>query len=82
VVLPPNGFLIEGPAFVAFHARRWQGLSYDAPPLFTLRAVGGLSLATAPRARVFHGFGDPRIRWAGRELTVEREAVVSRRQEK
>ena len=35
VVLPPNGFIVEAPAFAAVHAQSWNGLHYDAPVMFT-----------------------------------------------
>lgn len=76
-VLPPGGFLIEAPTFVAFHALNWNGLAYAEAPLFTLRSVDGQPLARSRSVRVFHGFGDPRVRLAGRTLTVAKEEVVS-----
>ncbi|MBE3070258.1 MAG: hypothetical protein IMZ66_08480, partial [Planctomycetes bacterium] len=76
VVLPPYGFLVEGPTFVAFCATRFGGLTYGGPAMFTVRSVDGKPLAAGGRARVYHGFGDPRIRIAGGEHTVAKEAVV------
>jgi hypothetical protein len=76
VLLPPFGFVVEAPQFAAFHALSWNGLDYDSPVLFTLRAFGGGELASAQRIRVFHGFGDSRLRWRGSVLDVKREAVV------
>ena len=64
-VLPPGGFLIEAPTFVAFHALNWNGLAYADAPLFTLRSADGQPLARSRSVRVFHGFGDPRVRLAG-----------------
>lgn len=77
VTLPPYGFLIESPTFVAFHARNWNGLSYEAAPLFTLQSMDGQPLARAARVRVYHGFGDPRVKLGRRVQTVEKEVVVS-----
>jgi Family of unknown function (DUF5696) len=76
-VLPPGEFLIEAPTFVAFHALSWNGLAYANAPLFTLRSADGEPLARSRRVRVFHGFGDPRVRLAGATLTVAKEEVVS-----
>lgn len=76
-MLPPGGFLIEAPTFVAFHALSWNGLTYTDAPLVTLRSADGQPLARSRRVRVFHGFGDPRVRWAGGTLTVAKEEVVS-----
>jgi hypothetical protein len=75
-VLPPGGFLIEGPTFVAFYALTWNGLRYVDAPLFTLRSTDGKPLEHSHRVRVFHGFGDPRVRLAGKVRTVAREEVV------
>ncbi len=77
VVLPPFGFLVESPTFVAFHARNWNGVSYQAAPFFTLRSMDGQPLARAARVRVYHGFGDSRVKLARQIHTVEREAVLS-----
>jgi len=73
VRLPRYGFLVESPTFTAFHARSWNGLDYDAPVLFTLRSESGQSLARSSRVRVFHGFGDARLRWRDAVLEVEKE---------
>ncbi len=66
VILPRYGFLVESPAFTAFHASSWGGRRYEKPVLFTIRLEGG-------RMRIFHGFGDARLTWQGRELHVPRE---------
>jgi hypothetical protein len=66
VNLPTWGFLIESPRFTAFHATSWGGRDYDKPVLFTMRLDG-------KRTRIFHGFGDARLTWRGRELEVRRE---------
>jgi len=39
--------------------------------LFTIRQNGG-------RARIFHGFGDSRLAWQGREPDVRRETEVGK----
>jgi len=76
-VLPPGGFLIEAPTFVAFYARQWAGLSYDDAPLFTLRSTDGLPLARTKSIRAFHAFGDARVSVGGQTRTVAREEVVA-----
>ena len=76
VLLPPWGFVVEGPRFAAFLARRWNGRDYPEGALFTLRAEDGRDLSQARRVRVFHGFGDPRIDWRGTTHEVRREAVI------
>jgi hypothetical protein len=77
VLLPPYGFLIESPTFVAFHALSRSKLSYKNPPLFTLRSMDGLPLNRSTKIRVYHGFGDPRLRLGGATRTVEKEAMLS-----
>ena len=77
VVLPPYGFLVESPQFVAFHALEWGGLKYDSPTLFTLRSLDSKPLTASSRVRVFHAFGNNRIRWANREHSVDRETVIT-----
>lgn len=67
---------LEGPRFVAFHAKRWGGESYPDGALFTVRSLGGERLPEAKRIRVFHGFGGSAIRWKGKRLEVERESVI------
>jgi Domain of unknown function (DUF6259) len=69
VALPQCGFLIEAPRFVAFCATSWAGRQYEKPVLFTVRAEGR-------QTRIFHGFGDARLHWHGRELTVQRDATL------
>lgn len=69
VTLPTWGFLIESPQFVAFHATSWAGRDYDAPVLFTARM-------DAKHTRIFHGFGNARLNWHGRELEVRRETEL------
>jgi hypothetical protein len=76
-VLPAGGFLIEAPTFVAFHAFNWNGLRYTDAPLFTLRSTDGQPLGRSRQVRVFHGFGDPRIRVGGTVRSIAKEDVVS-----
>ena len=76
VVLPPFGFFAEGPTFVAFHARSWNGVSYDAPVLFTLRSQDGKPLSRSANVRVFHGFGDERIKLGRSIRSVRTETVI------
>lgn len=76
VELPPLGFVVEGPEFVAFHASCWSGLRYQDAPLFTLRSLDGQPLERSREVRVFHGFGDPRLVWRGRTLVVARETMA------
>lgn len=79
VVLPPFGFVADGPRLAAFHARRWGGEEYPGGALFALRSLDGEDLAASGRVRVFHGFGPPGIRWKGARREVPREAVLEAR---
>lgn len=75
--VPPCGFVIESPHFIAFCAVRYNGLEYATPTLFTARSLDGKPIAESTQVRVYHGFGDPRLRLAGRDLVVAREQTVS-----
>ncbi len=79
VVLPRWGFVIDGPRFAAFLARRWGGQEYADGALFTLRALGERDLDQSRRLRVFHAFGTPKIRWRDSTLDVQREKIVEPR---
>jgi len=76
VLLPPYGFVVESPSFVAFHAVNWGGLDYAQPALFTLRSLDGKPLRESRRVRVYHAFGDERIRWGDVTQSVRREEIV------
>ena len=78
VILPPGGLLVEAPNFAAFCALSWNGLTYDEPVLFTVRSPADQPLAHATEVRVFHGFGDPRLRWWDQTTNVLREAILTR----
>jgi hypothetical protein len=77
VVLPPYGFLVETPQFIAFHARNWKGLKFATPTLFTLRSLDGRPIASSRQVRVFHAFGDSQIRLRDKTVNVEKEATLS-----
>jgi hypothetical protein len=77
VVLPKYGFVAEAPDFVAFHASKWNGTEYKDPPLFTLRSLDGKPLAQSGRIRVFHAFGDSRIKLGSQTIEVTRETVYA-----
>ncbi len=76
VVLPPWGFVIDGPGLAAFHARQWNGRQYPDGALFVLQAIGGKSLDEPGPVHVFHGFGDARLAWRGKTHAVRREATI------
>jgi hypothetical protein len=76
VVLPPDGFVVEGRILAAFCATRWNGLDYAQPVLFVIRSQDGRPLNRSRAVRVFHGFGDARLRLGDRQFEVVREQVV------
>jgi len=77
--LPPFGFIIQSPTFVAFHAASFNGLRYDDPPLFTLSSLDDRPLSRSRRIRVFHGFGDSRVKLGDKVQVVAKEAVLPAR---
>ena len=79
VVLPQYGFVVWHPEFVAVHATQADGRTYPEPVLFTARSLDGKPLAQSGKARVYHGFGGPELKLAGKAVKVEREAVVALR---
>ena len=76
IELPPYGFLVESPGFVAFRARSWAGRRYENPPLFTLRSLDGKPLAQSRRIKVFHAMGDADLEMRGGVRPVLKEAVI------
>jgi hypothetical protein len=72
-VLPPNGFWVQHPFFVAFHASRAFGHSYATPALFTVRSLEGKLYLRAESVRIWHAFGPPEIRLGNRTFVVEKE---------
>ncbi|HET7213874.1 MAG TPA: hypothetical protein VFL79_09810 [Terriglobia bacterium] len=79
ITLPPNGFLVESPAFVAFHALAWNSILYSAAaaPLFTLRSMDGKALENSANVRVYHGFGDARLKFRDATRKIKREESLA-----
>jgi hypothetical protein len=75
VELPPGGFLVESPTFVAFHASSWAGTRYESLPLFTLRSLDRQPLARSHRVRAYHAFGSDRISLGKTAQVVKTELV-------
>jgi len=75
--VPPYGFIVESPTFVAFCATRYNGIEYNPPALFTARSLDGKPIAESSQVRIYHGFGSPRISLGGKTFEVQREAVVA-----
>jgi hypothetical protein len=78
IELPPYGFLVEGPTFVAFRAQNWSGHRYASAPLFTMRSLDGKPLSESRRIQVYHGFGDAELPFGGVVKSVVKEAVLER----
>ena len=75
--IPPYGFVIESPTFIAFCATKYNGIEYAGGALFTAHALDGKPLAQSARVRIFHGFGPSKISLCGKQFDVQREAEVS-----
>jgi hypothetical protein len=75
VILPPFGFLAESSTFVAFHALKWKGVEYQSPVLFTLRSLDKAPVSGSRQVRVYHAFGNDKIRIGQQTREVEREEV-------
>lgn len=76
VILPAWGFVVEGPRFLAFHARQWGGQDYNRGALFTARSLDDKNLEQSLRVRIFHAFGPSTIRWKGKDYDVRREQAI------
>jgi hypothetical protein len=76
LTLPPLGFVIDSPRFVAFYSRNWNGRTYDKLPLFTLRSLDDKLLTQSRKIRIFHAFGDEQIRLNTTLISVPREIIV------
>ncbi|MEN6424808.1 MAG: DUF6259 domain-containing protein [Phycisphaerales bacterium] len=75
-VLPPWGFVVENPRFVAFHAQSWNGHDYGDGALFTLRPTDNKPLKDSGSIRVFHAFGPATLSWRGKAYEVSREETI------
>ncbi|MCP4263394.1 MAG: hypothetical protein GY774_38690 [Planctomycetes bacterium] len=76
VVLPPWGFVIEGPRFTAFHALRWNKEQYPDGALFTLQTKDDKDLKNSNHIRVFHAFGPENLRWNNNIYKIKREQMI------
>ena len=76
-LLPPHGFLAVGSTFIAFHAKCHGGVAYPEGALFTIRALDGRPLHESRQIRVYHGFGDPKVRIGQHLVEVCREQVLA-----
>jgi len=73
--LPPLGFVIESPEFIAFHAKSWNGINYDNSTIFTIRSLDKKPINKSKKIRVFHGFGDSKIKIGKNIRSVNKEEI-------
>jgi len=73
VVLPPYGFYIRHPFFLAFCALEADGLVYDSPAFFTVRSLEGKMFLRAEQVRIYQGMEPGRISLGGRVFKVNGE---------
>jgi hypothetical protein len=78
IVLPPYGFIINSPAFIAFHSLTWEGLKYKKPVLFTIRSLDKQPISKSSKLRIFHGFGDSRLRLREKTYDIQRETLIKK----
>lgn len=55
-VLPRWGFLVESPAFVAFHAVEYRGISFSKPAMLVVRSKDGKPLRSSNDMHVYRVF--------------------------
>ncbi len=75
--VPAYGFIVDSPTYLAVCATRYRGLEYQTPTLFTARSLDGKPIAQSSQVRVYHGFGDARIKLGERVFEVGRESTVA-----
>lgn len=74
-MLPKSGFLAEGPTFITFHATRYRGIRYDGGALFTVRSLDGKTIAESGKIRIFHGFGENKVKVGKKVYHVDRQNI-------
>jgi len=47
---------------VAWNALSWNSLRYEAPVLFTLRSLDSLPLNRSTKVRIYHGYGESKLK--------------------
>ena len=77
VELPPNGFFVHSPRFWAMHVTHLGSVEYDPSAMFVVESLDEKPVTQSTKMRIFHAFGDPHIRIAGKAFEVEREAEVA-----
>ena len=78
--LPPFGFVVNSPAFVAYHALNWGDIKYNQPTLITMRSLDGKPLDASKQVRLYRAYGEKRtaVPGMGKEVEVERERILTR----
>jgi hypothetical protein len=76
VTLPPYGFLIESPTFIAFCAISYGGMSYETPTCFTLRSNDGKPLVGPGTINIYHAFGSSKLKFRDTEMNIAKEGSV------
>jgi hypothetical protein len=71
VVLPPYGFLVEGPTMVAFRATSYAGRAFTEPTLAVLTSSDGRPLATSDAVDCYRAYGDGLVTVAGRDIRLD-----------
>jgi len=78
--LPPFGFVVKSPAFVAYHALNWGEIKYNQPTLITMRSLDGKPLDESNQVRLYRAYGEKRtlVPGMGKEVEVERERILTK----
>jgi len=61
-LLPQYGVRIESPTFLAFCAKKFNGLDYGERALFTIESLDGQPISHSSHLRLSHAFGPDQIR--------------------
>ncbi len=76
LILPPYGFFVRYPFFLAFHALRVNGHSYDRPVFYVIRSLEGKMIYRAKQVNIYRGFGSPTLHLGGKRHEVPRQIVT------
>lgn len=70
-VLPQNGFLVESPTLLAFHARNYGAIKFTQPTMLVFRTTDGKDLKSSRNIQMYRAFGDQPATWNGRAVTTK-----------
>ena len=76
-LLPPHGFVIESPTFVACYARSLRGKEFAEPTFLVVHSLDDRPLESSGRLRLYRGFGDHQIHWNGKSFEMDGELIVT-----